>query len=539
MEVGKIQQNISKGIVNKGKPVAFSGAMKAVHNQRLRKITEQKMSPLLRDLKKFEFLKGEVGGILITAIGTGLVAPIFIAFNPLSKKDEDTKKYTALRQPVSALLTILIQIGLTTPLSKLYDMLSNKGILGKNIDLSHEKLHSDAYYKKEVEVANKGKKLNPDVLEREVEASKIENVRKVATELRSNGCIEYSNGRKIDGTNISSLIKDALAADILEQKDIISEISDENTVAKSKRAFVLLTKDSSEKNVIGVLCNQLKGVSSRDEALHIIDDWTKIYVKDDADLKEIANEFVRRVDLNDLKERAIHTIEKINIFEKALVNSKVLAENADEIISKLAVFEKASPEDRAKILDRFEQIAGKRLGQQEVGGLHQIVDALRNLDDEKAQNKYISSVMARIKDFAVYDGNMKETLRVYQEGYYHDKKLFAKTRIKLLEAVKNGIADKIDDVRKTLSDIAERLKLADSKDFSENVVGQLRNKIEKNVKGFKQVTNILVGFFITLPLTCSALNWLYPRFMEVFFPELANSKKSDAPEEKAKEGGKK
>ena len=32
-----------------------------------------------------EFIKGEMGGIVITAVGTGLVAPFPIAFNPFVK----------------------------------------------------------------------------------------------------------------------------------------------------------------------------------------------------------------------------------------------------------------------------------------------------------------------------------------------------------------------------------------------------------------------------------------------------------------------
>ena len=36
-------------------------------------------------MKSLEWLKGEIGGILITAFGTGLVAPIFIGFNPFVK----------------------------------------------------------------------------------------------------------------------------------------------------------------------------------------------------------------------------------------------------------------------------------------------------------------------------------------------------------------------------------------------------------------------------------------------------------------------
>lgn len=538
MEVGKIQQNIQqKTPVRGAKPVHFGASIRALNSNLLKTKTEAKMPAVLRFLKKAEVLKGEVGGILITAIGSGLVAPVFIAFNPLSKKDEDTKKYTALRQPVSAVLSILIQIGLTTPLSKLYDIMSNKGKLGKFIDLSHERLHSDAWLQKELEKGNKSNPLEPNRLQVELATAREENISKVAKELRTKGYIEYSNNRKIDGDNIASHIKSALSRRIKEQELIIDGVTDENIVNKSKRAFVLLTKDESgKKNVVYELSKRLERIQNKDEALSIIDEWKKTYAKDNKDLIDLADEFVRR-DYVDLKERAIHTIEKINIFEQAVKNSEVLAKNYDEIISSLVKYEKASAAEKTKILARLEQIAGERNGQEQVGGLHKIVDKIKGTKNSKVRNQYIDDVISRVRRFSNANGDLKEILSIYQEGYYKDKKNLAIETKNILEKLKGSIKDKVDDVIATLTNISKKLKYKNNEQIAEEVVTQIRENVEKNFKGFKQVTNILVGVFITLPLTCTALNWVYPRFMEVFFPHLANSKKSDAPEEK--QGGKK
>ncbi|MBQ3819571.1 hypothetical protein II810_03905, partial [bacterium] len=43
----------------------------------------------IRYMESLKWLKGEIGGILITAVGTGLVAPIFIGFNPFVKAPKD------------------------------------------------------------------------------------------------------------------------------------------------------------------------------------------------------------------------------------------------------------------------------------------------------------------------------------------------------------------------------------------------------------------------------------------------------------------
>ena len=93
-------------------------------------------------MKSFEWLKGEIGGILLTALGTGLVAPIFIGFNPFvhapknatkeEKEDVDnTKQYTAMRQPVSAALAILFQAGVQKYIDKGLDAIFNNPELSK------------------------------------------------------------------------------------------------------------------------------------------------------------------------------------------------------------------------------------------------------------------------------------------------------------------------------------------------------------------------------------------------------------------------
>ena len=64
--------------------------------------------------------------------------------------------------------------------------------------------------------------------------------------------------------------------------------------------------------------------------------------------------------------------------------------------------------------------------------------------------------------------------------------------------------------------------------------------VENNYKSWNQFTKIGVGVFITLPITCTALNWVYPRFMDIFFPSLAGAKdKKHQPQPQEKIGGNK
>lgn len=69
-----------------------------------------KMSRFLHYVGKNQ---GEALNIIVTAVGTAVVCPIFIAFNPFSKEDSNTKKYSAWRQPISAIIAVAVQLTIT------------------------------------------------------------------------------------------------------------------------------------------------------------------------------------------------------------------------------------------------------------------------------------------------------------------------------------------------------------------------------------------------------------------------------------------
>ena len=57
--------------------------------------------------------QGEALNIIVTAVGTAIICPLFIAFNPFSKEDEKTKQYSAWRQPISAVIALVTQLTIT------------------------------------------------------------------------------------------------------------------------------------------------------------------------------------------------------------------------------------------------------------------------------------------------------------------------------------------------------------------------------------------------------------------------------------------
>jgi hypothetical protein len=172
--------------------------------------------------------KGEKQNIIITAIGTGLVAPIFIKWNPLSKTDQDTRTYSAWRQPVSAVLAVLTQVATVFGMDKLMNNAINTGKFGRKYNRS---LFPDEKF------LQKTLKISED------EAKRItETLRKnLSNNLRSKDAIEYIEKgklRTIPPGELRDLIKETLDEAIEFEKKWYSQYTgiDEKYIIKKMQA---------------------------------------------------------------------------------------------------------------------------------------------------------------------------------------------------------------------------------------------------------------------------------------------------------------
>lgn len=130
---------------------------------------------------------GEVQNIIINSIGTGLIAPIFIKYNPLSDTDEDTRTYSAWRQPVSAVLAILTQVGATMPFNNKVKNMAHQGKLGQDYNMTP--YMDDKYLQKLV------KKQHPDYTKAQVKEAaalmKKEQLEELLKDLRTKNTVMF------------------------------------------------------------------------------------------------------------------------------------------------------------------------------------------------------------------------------------------------------------------------------------------------------------------------------------------------------------
>lgn len=115
--------NLKENHAQKRQRVSFSaiterkllkmGELREVEKNARKYIIDQPWLIRLSHVFSNDKYKGDIVNVIITGLGTGIIAPLMIKYNSLSKEDKDTKTYAAWRQPISAVIAIFTQVGIT------------------------------------------------------------------------------------------------------------------------------------------------------------------------------------------------------------------------------------------------------------------------------------------------------------------------------------------------------------------------------------------------------------------------------------------
>lgn len=475
-------------------------------------------------MKKFEGLKGELGGILITAFGTGAVAPIFIAFNPFAKapknatpeekqKNKDTKAYTAWRQPVSAVLAVLCQASVQKYIDRFIDIFVNDPKYSKyqRFDEDHSILNTDTYLKNKVK-----------------DDLKKENVKKPSIIASFFGQKEDYYGQKL---RARSLYNEKLKDRVEAQKD------------EQLKQLAKMIRENAEKSDVDGLIPRSGGYWDSKDAAAVVNDLIDSYKKDAKSLIKTPEEVANKV------ERAEVLIENENYLRDLFKDIPGVG-TAQKPSTLTEIKEKAADTTKAvqEAIKKVEQ--DSHLSQKQKGQIKVLLDEiLKRPEDLRARR--IERTLWRID-------NIKATCAGKEGGFSHKNYLEAMNeRNTVLANMRSELEClKIKDPQKatkqeivdTINKVAEQCRIKVKGGVTDSVLkdtntfgydgGKLLNKVYKDIAkgckkvmknshtGWSQFMKIFVGIFITLPITCTALNWVYPRFMEIFFPRLAGVKNS-------------
>ena len=404
------------------------------------------MPPAVKAMKKVSDNMGEVQNIIINALGTGLVAPIFIKWNPLSKTDEDTRTYSAWRQPVSAVLAIVTQVGITIPFNRMIERRANNGFYDEQYNKT---LFQDKdFIKKQI------KRLHPYITKDELEI-----MAKV----------------KMD-----------------EQKAALKRMIKENNVLMSTNT------GKAHKYSETAFTNILNKV---------LDDKLKF---EKEELKK-CNEITIPKKINRSEYYRTHNAEALRIFTE--IDNKLETENPKNV--------KKYVQGLLKKVDKNNELAN----------IYQdIIDRRGNNDGELkiAMKNKLKGILEDIERFTEAKYPTADSLANYIKQLETEIRINPiNESIEALENMKKQVANKqtvasIETELDTIVRNKETHRLFKFK-FSDEVAKALEKQVKNNLKGHKQIMGLIVSF-LTLPVSCSMLNWCYPRFMDAVFPNLSNKK---------------
>ena len=507
-KIQTIQPNYQKGAVMKrggtinNSPAFAGGGLKGLGNEAqdfLLKQCEPKAGFARRKLNSFAvFLnghKGEVQSQLINAFFTTTFAPIFIAFNPFTNADEKTKKYTALRQPISAGVALACSLPLTKFVNDSVAKFASEGFIPTHdLRIKPDDKYLEKEFKKNYKEAKDKNKFLEENKPKDFDSSKgnsktffnackkeyVSKVNKSREELFSALIAENPENMKIDEvTKTISLIKkdEVLGKEIvktwqnipnLATKEAFDKYLSANNVYKVKLSKFLENEFNFEfyKNgqfkpyTINQQLSQIKAVDFL-EKIGLIE-------KDKVDVEELLR--VMSVDYQDKK--------TIGAVEETFFPGVVKPGKAKDMVEALA---KSDNRNTHRIVGE-NAIKSKNLT------LGQFFQQL-GLKDEKNIN---------IKEFQSFmNKNVSDVLKELSEKHLKGYKLSEK-----------------DKLGKELTLNAKKMV-----DFGKNLVKNKIGKATNHLGTYKGYVGIVVNLPITI-ISCTILNWLYPRIVERVFPSL-------------------
>lgn len=448
----------------------------------------------IKAMKSLEWLKGEIGGILITAFGTGLVAPIFIGYNPFvkapknatpeqKKENENTKLYTAMRQPISAALAIVFQASVQKYIDKGLDKVFNNPKISKyaRTNLDQQELNTKTYIQSKVKKAmKKDGETKPSLIKslfsKKAKAqrkayvenfnAKVENIQdeqvdNIARKFQETGKINIGE-RYLGWRSTSKLVNDQIDSYIQDARAL--QKTPEKIAKYINRAELLTNNEAGIRNVFGQISEQ-----------NVTGDVQKLLAKEsNPDIKTLLQEILNKPE--DLRySRVQRTLQRIDCI-KTMCGGEFTRDK----------YKNALVERNGILADRIVELTGAKL------------------DTKTADQKAVKEAIEKIA----------------QQCSFKDVE----------GSIQRSVLCDTDTFGKDLSEITKKVY----KDITKGY----KKLVENNYKSWNQFTKIGVGVFITLPITCTALNWIYPRFMDIFFPSLSGADEKK-PEQAQKIGGNK
>ncbi len=468
------QQNLNKSKANSAYKQSFG--KKTVLTDLEKKICSAAIKELKDNLNPFskgfinvsKFLNehsGEIQNQAINAAFTTTLAPVMIAFNPFSKSDDKTKKYSALRQPISAGIAISGGLAMTMLINYYMNQMINSGYIS-SIDgrINPDKSYLKSYFNKDFAEA-KDKKVFLSEYEPDMFEGKKFNKNGNPTRKYKKACLEK------------------YAETIQEQrKKLFTALIGENpdNIKINEKGVISVTRINSKgKKVVEELGKNIPNLNDNKQ----LQDYLK------------KNNLHNRNFSDTMQELFNFEFYKDGEVKPSTVKNKLKEIKAMDFLKKVGIIGENTQIKDLKTVD------GKDLGK-----LFRINEDVSKLNLEEFLEK-LKQIEAKDKIKTAQEILIKKTQKL--------EKLLNKKTSEVL-----GFFERLIKKRK----IPNFKRKAGVLDFAGNIIADNIKKVGKHAPAIKSFTGI--GFnLVTTMITCTILNWAYPRIVERLFPDLVKSDK--------------
>lgn len=439
--------------------------------------------------------KGEVQNQLVTALFTTTLAPAMIVFNPMAKnKTKEDKKYLALRQPISALIALSGGLAMTKLSEHVLDKIYNEGVVESlDLRLKPNKDYLEGSFNKAFDDAKKNNQLKEFLTKYDGD---------VSSQLKASGM----KGNKVSKAYKHDCFMQGYLKKVQEQRlgfftSLISEKPDNiklddsgnivvggknlqeghliktPNLSTQKELDAYLQKNNLFNITLGDLMKEKFGFEFYENAQGA--ERYKVNINNDKLSKVKALDFLEEIGL--IKEKSVSETELKEVLQRFRQHNKA-GEYGELFGLEANKAEKALNLSGADTSRNVQMTVGEQIGKAKSISLGQMLHQL----GYKTSNGKIQGLM---------DKNMADALFE-------------------LKGMLNGRLKGVDNK-------------ADLKYFAKNLLGKAAATVGQNAGTHRYYITIFVNIFSTL-VTCTVLNWAYPRLVEYFFPKLAHAKGKQA-----------
>jgi hypothetical protein len=490
------KDNIQHNFQNKN--ISFSGKEKVVADT-IQKALGELMPWHVNIVKKAHAGMGEIQNQLINAVGTGLIAPVFIKYNPLSNKDENKRTYTAWRQPISAVLAIATQAAIVKPFNDLIRRWSDNGMT----DLAHNATFcpSNHHIEKLIREENKGKKFTKEEMKAAVEARKKQITNSLVSMI-DNDQITFKTvdwkGKetkvKMPDSEFKGLFNDALNELIKSEERERSIALGKKYNSELKRSMFYYQHPEDARDILRQVQKEIVQLDTVSDGGSSSAACKKMKKSCENIIKRIKSDTKNHPNKEEINKELINIVKELRdkITEKDILSIKILDSKTSNMLKQVDIMsEKKSTKE---VMDHISNRIQRR-----TTAIDGVIETLKNIQNQ------LNNGGITVKD-------AQNIIEKNAETYIETGKKALKREL--------GTTANVFDIPELSENAGIRLKQKVGK-ISKKIAGQLEKHVKSNIDGAKRYTGLIVSLAI-LPLTCWLLNRIYPWFMDKVFPEMSH-----------------